>query len=289
MSIKNIQGKIKFKDKVNEDPELLRLNSNLLKRRRGYVVKMPRKGSSVVTCMSGGMDSVANIFVLLEEYGYNVFPFFIKRGQSAYKQERASIDYYDKLFVKKYPGLYHKTLEIEVNTPGNEYKDMLRATKKAVDDVELRHNISYPSRNSIIFLTGMEYAYSLESQGIKARTIFGAHMSSDSSYHCSLTWTRLTNVTMCQITNEYDWQFIDIPIETEFGNFFDKDVYINYCNDKKFDLTKTRTCVKDHPIQCGDCPTCWDRRRAYKEAGVKDLTKYRFDMSEKFPTYYDHQ
>lgn len=288
MKLINIKGKVRFDDKVNEDIELLKLHNRFLKKRRGYIVKMPKKGSSVVACMSGGMDSVANIFILLEK-GYKVFPFFINRGQSAYKYEKEAVEYYDKLFNKKYHGLYRKTLEIKVNTPGVEYKQMLRATKRAVDNIELRHNISYPSRNSIMFLTGMEYAYSLESQGIKVRTVFGAHMSSDSSYHCSLTWTRLTNVTMCQITNDYEWQFIDIPIETEFGNFFDKDVYIKYCNDKQFDLTKTRTCVKRHPIQCGDCPTCWDRRRAYKEAGVKDLTKYRFDMSALMPTYYCHQ
>lgn len=27
----------------------------------------------------------------------------------------------------------------------------------------------------------------------------------------------------------------------------------------------------------------------YKEAGVKDRTKYKFPMSEKYPTYYDHE
>jgi len=31
------------------------------------------------------------------------------------------------------------------------------------------------------------------------------------------------------------------------------------------------------------------RRRGYKEAGVEDPTKYRFPMSEKYPTYYDHE
>lgn len=289
MKMTGIKSQLELKDKVNEDIEMIEMIDGFLKKRRGYIVKMPEKGSSVVACMSGGMDSIANIFILLEEYGYNVFPFFINRGQSAYKYEKKAVKYYNALFKERYPGLYHNVLEIKVDTPGRAYKNMLRATKKAIDDVALKHNISYPSRNSIIFLTGMEYAYSLDSQGFNVRTVFGAHMSSDSSYHCSLTWTRLTNLTMCQITNNYDWQFIDIPIEREFGNFFDKDVFIKYCEEKGFDLTKTRTCVKDHPVQCGDCPTCWDRRRAYKEAGIKDKTKYRFDMSDTMPTYYDHQ
>ena len=54
-------------------------------------------------------------------------------------------------------------------------------------------------------------------------------------------------------------------------------------------LHKARTCVKSFNIKCGDCPTCWDRRRGYREAGIKDPTKYRFLMSRKYPTYYDHE
>lgn len=42
-------------------------------------------------------------------------------------------------------------------------------------------------------------------------------------------------------------------------------------------------------VDCGDCPTCWDRRRAYTDAGVIDQTEYKFDMSASYPTYYDHE
>jgi predicted amidophosphoribosyltransferase len=54
-------------------------------------------------------------------------------------------------------------------------------------------------------------------------------------------------------------------------------------------LYKARTCFKSFEKECGDCPTCWDRRRAYKEIGIIDETKYHFDMSEKYPTYYDYE
>lgn len=54
-------------------------------------------------------------------------------------------------------------------------------------------------------------------------------------------------------------------------------------------LHKARTCVKKFDIECGDCPTCWDRRRAYTEAGVTDQTVYKFEMSATCPTYYDHE
>jgi 7-cyano-7-deazaguanine synthase in queuosine biosynthesis len=135
----------------------------------------------------------------------------------------------------------------------------------------------------------MEYAYSLKSKNIEIKDVFVSYVSSDSSYHCGLTNTRLMNVLMCQIMNDWEWQFLSLPIEREFGNFFDKDVYIKWGHEHDIPLYKTRTCVKRFDIECGDCPTCWDRRRAYKEAGVVDRTKYKYETSKNYPTYYDHE
>src|SRR3989338_9875603 len=144
--ILNKQGKIKIDDKVNEDVNVLKNFSGILKDKRGYVIKMPAKSESVVACLSGGQDSVANIGILLKEFGLNVYQFFINRGQSNYKYEKEAVDYFNAFYKKKFPGLYHDYLEITVNTPGVEYKDLLRKTKRMVDDIPLRHNISYPAR-----------------------------------------------------------------------------------------------------------------------------------------------
>jgi len=283
------QGKIKFENKENEDLNLLKIYDSILKSKRGCVVKMPKKGESVVACLSGGQDSVANIGILLKEFGLNVYPFFVNRGQSNYKYEKEAADYFNAFYKKKFPDLYHDYLEINVNTPGMEYKNLLRKTKRMLDNIPLRHNISYPARGPIVFLTGMEYGYSLHVEGIEVKTVFASNMSSDFSYHCSQTWVRLMNILFCQILNDWSWQFISLPIETEFRNYFDKDVFIKWAYENKVPLHKARTCVKSFDIECGDCPTCWDRRRGYKEAKVKDPTKYKFSMSEKYPTYYDHE
>lgn len=284
----DIKGKIELKDKVNEDLKLLDTLDKILLSKKEYVVSMPKKGTNVVACLSGGQDSVANIAMLLKEYGLNVYPFFVNRGQSNYEYEKRSVNYFDKFFKKNFPEQYHKCLEIKVNTPALEYKDLLRQTKKSIDDIPLRHNVSYPARGPIVFLTGMEYAYSLQAKGVEIKTLFASNMASDFSYHCSLTWTRLMNVLMCQILNDWEFQFISIPIERGFGNHFDKDEFIKWCDKNNIPLDKARTCVKKFDIECGDCPTCWDRRRGYKEAGVEDKTKYMFEMSKEYPSYYLH-
>jgi len=287
--IVNKQGKIRIKSKENEDVKLLKIYDNILKGKRGYVVRMPKKGESVVACLSGGQDSVANIGILLKEFKLNVYPFFINRGQSNYKYEKKAAGYFNRFYKRKFPKFYHDYKEITVMTPGMEYKDLLRKTKRMVDNIPLRHNISYPARGPIVFLTGMEYGYSLKAKGVEIKTVFASNMSSDFSYHCSLTWVRLMNILFCQILNDWSWQFISLPIEKEFGNYFDKDVFIKWAYENGVPIHRARTCVKSFDIECGDCPTCWDRRRGYKEAGVKDPTKYRFPMSQKYPTYYDHE
>ena len=283
------KGVIDFDTKVNEDVFLFNSLNAILKAKRNYVVKMPEKGSTVVACMSGGLDSIANISILINEYNYTVYPFFINRGQTALSKEREAVHFFDNLFSEKYPNNYKKCLEISVDTPAKEYKDLLRDTKKKMSDVARMRNISYPVRNPIIFLTGAEYAYSLKSKGEDIKTIFAAHVASDFSYHCSQTWTRNMNVLMCQIFDDWEMQFISIPIETEFGNFFDKEVYVHYLDKYGLPIEKTRSCMKKFDKQCGDCPGCYDRRLGIQRAGVADKTEYLYEMSKDYPTYYAHE
>ncbi len=283
--IKN-KGKIKIEDKINEDLKVVKVLNKIFIDKRNYVVKMPPKGSAVVCCMSGGADAVSNIFILMNEFGYQVFPFFINRGQNCYKWEKKSINYYDKLFAKKFPKLYHKTKEIKVNTPALEYKDDLREVKKKFYKKEHSAHVSYPARNSIIFLTGMEYAISLKNKGMNVNTVFIAHVASDTSFHCSLTWQRMLNLETCHILNDYNFQYISLPIEVELGNYYDKDVLITYCEENGLDLSKTRSCIKSSKIHCGTCPCCWDRRRCFLEAKIKDRTEYLKPYPKKSGGYY---
>ncbi|OGZ28520.1 MAG: hypothetical protein A2562_03475 [Candidatus Nealsonbacteria bacterium RIFOXYD1_FULL_39_11] len=274
-------------EKENEDKSIVNVIGQILKYKRGYIVRMPEKGGPVVCCMSGGADAVSNIFIMLNDFGYEVFPFFINRGQSAYQWERASIKHYDQLFKERFPKLYHETKEIKVNTPAREYKKDLREVKKKCYETEASAHVSYPARNSIIFLTGMEYALSLKNKGKDVTTLFVAHVASDTSYHCSLTWQRILNLEICHTFHDYQLQLISLPIEIEFGNYFDKDVYLKYCYKNGLDLTKTRTCIRKDEIQCGTCPCCWDRRRSFLEAGIKDETRYQKPYPEKSGRYYD--
>lgn len=260
---------IDFRKKPNEDIDLIDAIENLFIKKRRYVVKIPDAGTPVLVCMSGGMDSTAIIAILLNEFKFKVYPFFINRNQSNYYYEKKSVLYYNNLFKKRFPRFYSEVFEIKIETPSGSYKSML------TDDLKNNH-MGYPARNSVIFMTGAEYAYSLRSIGIKINTIFGAAVVSDSLFHSSLTWVRVTNLSICQFFNDYNWQLISLPIEKELKNSYDKDVLIKYCKLNNIPLEYTRTCTEASKIQCGKCICCYDRRRCYRKAKIRDRTKYLF-------------
>lgn len=259
------------KTRISEDFALLDTLDDVFRTKRGYVVKMPPKGTSVLVGISGGLDSMANTAILMEQFGLKVYPFFVKRGQTAYKQEKKAIEWYEKYFKARYPDLYTECVEIEIPTPAKAYKDMLRRVKNNSPNP----NIAYACRNSIIFLTGAEYAYSLKDKGIKIRTMFTSHLSVIDIYSCSLTWCRLTNLAVCQVMNDYEWQLISIPIEREFGNCYSKEVFVQYCDEHNIPLEHTRSCWSKEILHCGQCKSCQERIEAFELASIKDKTKYR--------------
>ncbi len=280
-------GTSKLNDKRRVEDVFVRESiDSIFRKKRGYVAKMPKEGSSVTICVSGGIDSICQLFILINEFKLEVYPCFLKRKQTNFKEEIKAVKFFDKLFLKKFPSLYHKTKIVNIETPPKDYKDLLRATKELQDNPLLRRDISYPARNPIIYLTAMEYAYSLQSKKINIKTIFGAFPNSDYLYHSSLTALRSLNLLICHITHDWDWQVISIPIEKEFDNCYDKEVYIKYCCENDLPLEKTRSCPKGGKIHCGECIACWDRRNAFKKAKIEDKTKYMKPFDEEIPFAY---
>lgn len=264
-----------LRKRTTEDLEILDMVDKVFITKRGYVIKIPTQGSPVLACMSGGLDSTVNVAMLLEEFRLEVYPFFVNRGQSNYKWEKKALEWYDNYFQKRYPELYHPVKEIDLIVPSKSYKNMLRATKHLQDDPELRARITYPARNPIMFLAGMEYGYSLQSKGVSPKALFIAEHKDDTSIHGSLTLMRITNLMMCCLLNDWNFQFISIPIERELGNLYGKDVFVKYADSIGLPLEHTRSCCDKTEIQCGECcMACFPRRMAFKKAGVEDKTKY---------------
>lgn len=266
----------------DEDMSLLWSLNQFFMRKREKIVMMPKKGTPVVACLSGGLDSVANIAVLLDRFGLEVFPYFINRNQTNLRWEKKAVERLSEWFKSRYPDQFHMPLEIKIETPGRAYKNLLRATKMMQDDVQYRTDVSYPARNPILFLTGAEYAYSLQSQGYNIKHVFFAQQADDWARHGSLTAIRSLNQYWCHITGDWDWEFISIPIEYEFGNHYGKEGLLRYADHIGVPLEWTVSCCKDQVQQCGQCRmACYDRRMAFKKARIEDKTAYE---NPKMPT-----
>ncbi len=243
---------------------------NILQIKRGNIYQLPKKNEAVVACVSGGLDSVINLAILMEEFNLIVYPLFINRGQSNYEWEKKSLEFFEEYFLTKYPQKYKKYLEIELDTPAKGYKDLLREHKNST-----KNYVGYPARNPIIALSAMEYAYALQSQDVKIRHVFTTHTADDPVLHSTLTALRIDNLLMCQITGDYTWYFTSLPIETELDNYYGKSYLVKWGSEINLPLEKTRSCYTKDRLHCGQCtPACVNRQKAFLDAGIVDDTKY---------------
>lgn len=270
---KNIWRRIKS-NTVN-DVDTIKHIEHFLMLKRGYVFKMPRPGQPVIAFMSGGLDTTVVISILLKYYGVKVYPIFVNRGLPHDLGIRKSIKYFSNYFKKKYPKLFNQPFEVKVSVPAIEFREVLSSHENDLIKNEVRKGI--PLQPSMYAIQALHYAkYLQETSGIKIRTIIGAWLPSNSKWYGyeSLTALRSVMFNLCATDNDFAWQFTSLPMEKQIGFYFDKDVLVKIGNMQKLNLDKTWTCFQGKKYQCGDCPPCGTRRDAFKNAGVRDITRY---------------
>ncbi len=258
-----------------EKPLVLSDIEDLLVKQRGYIYKQPAPGTPVVVSLSGGADSTIVMAMLLEEFDLEVYPYFMQRSQSNITEERKSVDFFMDYFKKRYPGQVRDLAVMNVPNPANEIKKNLTP--------EIQGNVGHPLRNAIITGYGVQYAYGLAAQGLHIRNIFCSFVPSDANHlhHSTLTAVRALTFQICVDMGDFDWQICALPIEKELGYYFDKDVLVRWATEKNLPLEKTRTCYGGEPLHCGICAACYDRKRGFEEAGIKDKTQYTNTLDSK--------
>ncbi len=198
-----------------------------------------------------------------------VYPYYVKRHARAEQFELASITFFEEYFSKKYPNHFHVPQKIEVPIPALEIKNNL--------PLPFRKGFGYPLRNSILYAYGVQYAASLlPSENVKCRTLFSSIVASDAdqTMHSTLTTLRTFMLHVCTDMGDWDWQVASLLMEPEMGHYFDKDFLIQKSFELQFPVEFTRTCIEASEIQCGVCPSCFDRRRVFKELNIEDKTTY---------------
>jgi 7-cyano-7-deazaguanine synthase len=209
-----------------------------------------------VIVLSGGPDS-ATVAYWAKKQGYQLYPITFKYGQIAVKETEAAQKIAESL------GTSTKIVDL------SNLKDIFSGSAALVNrDIPLTSEFSapiiVPFRNAIFLSTAVAYAVTVGADKI----FYGAH-GSDEPYYPD-----------CR--REFYEAF---EKAAKLGTDQEITIYAPYSGKKKSDLIRagaelgvpfelTWSCYLDSEKHCGKCESCVNRKKAFKEAGLADLTQY---------------
>lgn len=248
-----------------------------LKNRRGYVFHMPKKGSPVILLLSGGLDSVLICDILLRQYELEVYPIFLRRGQLRMGIEEKSVNFFTRYFKRKYPEKFHQPLKENAFIPPFKIrKTITDLGEKKVNEYSPQW-LGIPVYTLSLVSIAVQYGYYLEIvKKIKSRTIFCGFMNTDGNRmkYETLTATRVAMQTICNLTDDWTWQFTSLALEKELNYFFGKKVLLTWADHYNVPVHKTFSCIDYSYFHCGECTFCLFRKQNFNEAGIEDKTFY---------------
>ncbi|MBI3576954.1 7-cyano-7-deazaguanine synthase [Candidatus Gottesmanbacteria bacterium] len=266
-----------------ENNRTIALVDRFLMQKRGYVFRLPKPGKPVIFQLSGGIDSVTTIAMMMEDYGLAVYPVFLRRGQNRVKREEASVDYFNAYFLHRCPTLFHPVFKMETRIPPLEIRKVIigHASEKITKNSERRWGI--PMYASLLTGYSVQYAYYLEeTTGMVIRTILCAAVSADAIQmaHHSLTGLRGILFDICSQTNDFRWQFTSPHIEPEMGRYAGKESIVRWGREHDIPMHKTWSCYYKGLLHCGRCDGCGARKHAFTLARLSDQTVYENELSQ---------
>lgn len=268
-----------------DDPFTLRKINKIFEKYRNYPFITPKKGEPIIFIASGGLDSISNIFLLLEKYKTKVFVIhFVEK-----KGEKNSMDFFSNFFLKKYPRQYietkyfkekyifqfnDKAYRVFAKDPNFFIPNLLETNKNNYNFFMNR----YPLSIYLEALRAVEYALWLQTnRKIRIRTILRGSLPED-GYHsrrATLTTYRAINLAICHMLGDFTFQFSSISIEKDFDHFYTISDLIKFAHHHGVPLEKTYSCDLDKEYHCGKCISCQDRKAKFKIAKVEDHTVYQ--------------
>lgn len=271
-TIEQIRARVKQAQKNYQNN--LKSIENILVSERGYASRAPQN-EDVVVLMSGGLDSSVMVHKMIDDWNVNVYPLFIQRGAKAEKLEEQAFDYFVDFYKRKFPTKFFEPIKLNYQVPPKEVKYNFPTA--------FAKTIGHPLRNSSMQNLAVMYAVSLQTQGIRAKTIFSGSVAEDNT-EPELGLLSLRSQTLATCIQMADWQWnITSPltdpclVERPLG----KKEAIEYALQKFIPLEKTRSCFSENSQACGTCTACVKRLAAFENATVHDNITYKGEKLEK--------
>jgi 7-cyano-7-deazaguanine synthase in queuosine biosynthesis len=243
----------------------------ILKQVRGYTSKLPDNKKAVMI-ISGGLDSVITCARLISEFGLEIFPLHVNRGQTNRAAENKSAIFFSKYLKNKFKGKIHDLEIISLDVPPKEIKPYL---------LDYMKKKGHPLRDTVLQIVAVQYAISLSQKyNQEVKTIFSATGPEDPFPHCTLQSFRANTINTCENLGDWEWTITSPNIDKNiFTKSFGKVEEIVWADKNKIPLEKTISCYKpvfkgNVSYHCGECLACRRRKKAFFAAKIKDKTKY---------------
>ncbi|NLE04968.1 MAG: 7-cyano-7-deazaguanine synthase QueC [Crenarchaeota archaeon] len=209
-----------------------------------------------VIVLSGGLDSTT-VAYWAKSQKYKLHALTFKYGQIANREINCAIEIATQLCASI------KIIDF------SSLKEIYSGVTSLVDEKipltkKFSHPIVVPFRNAIFLSTAVAYAQSIDAKHI----FYGAQGSDANNYpDCRKEFYKAFEKA-AQLGTESN-----ILIEAPFSNVTKAELLLKGV-ELKVPFNKTWSCYREGDFHCGECESCLNRKKAFKEAKIEDPTKY---------------
>ena len=217
--------------------------------------------------VSGGLDSCGVAAYLREREGRDLYLLTFIYGQRARREvERA------KELAAELQPIEHRVVDISF------MKELYGSTNVLTDETRempshFETSIIVPIRNAIFLTIGTAYAFSRKADLVG----YGAHLTDQPYPDCRPEFAK----QLATALNLGDVDAINSRVHPEVRFWSPAIAGLSKAEMLKvsYELLRERvfrtwSCYLDGERQCGRCESCNNRKAAFREAGIKDLTEY---------------
>ena len=221
-----------------------------------------------IIVFSGGIDSVCTALILKPKY--ELYGISFSYGQRAKREITVAKDFTERLEFKQ-----HKIVDISFMKDLYGNANVLTGGGGEDNEMpkEFKHSIIVPIRNAIFLSIASAWAYVIGASLVG----YGAH-TGDSNYpDCRPEFAKKIESAFNQgeIDRIKSGLHKEIKIWSPYRQGYSKSELlktgINILGDSIF---KTWSCYLNDSVHCGVCESCNNRKNAFEDAGIKDMTEY---------------
>ena len=227
--------------------------------------------SKYVAVVSGGLDSIC---YLAQNIDHNeIFPMIFNYGQKAQKEVDVATKLLDEISKRFRWVRYRKILDIKFMKelwPGTQLTSSVK--------VEEAYNpsIVVPLRNAVFMTIAMAFAKSIDAD----RLLVGSHTDDTAPYGGMPMYPDSTKDFIMRLEEtlhrgHFWWASPKVEIWFPGRNGMSKVANLKKGYEVLQDMVyETWSCYQSGEKHCGICESCRNRKKAFKQAGITDKTRY---------------